>query len=38
MRLLPKEASIPYQNPINLYLREGVHAGKNPAVAWTAVQ
>jgi hypothetical protein len=33
---LAKEPGIPYQNLINLYLRECVHTGKKPALSWTA--
>jgi len=33
---LAKETGIPYQNLINLYLRECVHAGKKPALSWTS--
>ncbi len=33
---LAKETGIPYQNLINPYLRECVHAGKKPALSWTA--
>jgi hypothetical protein len=32
---LAKETSIPYQNLINLHLRECVHTGKKPALSWT---
>ena len=31
---LAKETGIPYQNLINLYLRECVHSGKKPALSW----
>jgi len=33
---LAKETGIPYQNLINLYLRECVHAGKKPALSWAS--
>ncbi len=32
---LAKETGIPYQNLINLYLRECVHSGPKPALSWT---
>jgi len=31
-----RQIGIPYQNLINLYLRTCVHAGKTPALSWTA--
>jgi uncharacterized protein (DUF4415 family) len=33
---LAKETGIPYQNLINLYLRECVHEGKKPALSWAS--
>ncbi len=33
---LAKETGIPYQNLINLYLRECVHSGKKPALSWAS--
>jgi len=33
---LAEETGIPYQNLINLYLRECVHAGKKPALSWAS--
>jgi len=33
---LAKETGIPYQNLINLYLRECVHSGKKPALFWAS--
>lgn len=31
---LAKESGIPYQNLINMYLRECVHSHKKPALKW----
>ncbi len=31
-----EETGIPYQNLINLYLRECAHAGKKPALSWAS--
>jgi uncharacterized protein (DUF4415 family) len=33
---LAKETGIPYQQLINLYLRECVHAGKKPTLSWVS--
>ena len=33
-KALAEETGIPYQNLINLYLRECAHAGKKPALSW----
>jgi uncharacterized protein (DUF4415 family) len=33
---LSKETGIPYQNLINLYLRECVVAGKRPSLRWVS--
>jgi uncharacterized protein (DUF4415 family) len=33
---LAKETGIPYQNLINLYLRECVHSGKKPPLSWAS--
>ena len=33
---LAKETGIPYQQLINLYLRECAHAGKKPALSWVS--
>ncbi len=33
---LAKETGIPYQNLINLYLRECARSGKKPALSWTS--
>ena len=33
---LAEETGIPYQNLINLYLRDCVVSGKKPALKWTA--
>jgi uncharacterized protein (DUF4415 family) len=31
-----EETGIPYQNLIDLYLRECVHTGKKPALSWAS--
>lgn len=31
-----EETSIPYQNPINLCLRECAQTGKKPALSWAS--
>jgi len=33
---LAKETGIPYQQLINLYLRECAHAGKKPTLSWVS--
>ena len=33
---LAEETGIPYQNLINLYLRECAHAGKKPSLSWAS--
>jgi uncharacterized protein (DUF4415 family) len=33
---LAAETGIPYQNLINLYLRECAHAGKKPTLSWAS--
>lgn len=33
---LAKETGVPYQNPINLYLNDGAHSGKKPALKWAS--
>ncbi len=33
---LAQETGVPYQNLINLYLRECVHARKRPSLTWTS--
>jgi uncharacterized protein (DUF4415 family) len=33
---LAKETGIPYQQLINLYLRECVHTGKKPTLSWVS--
>jgi len=35
-KALAEETGIPYQNLINLYLRECAHAGKKPALSWAS--
>jgi hypothetical protein len=35
-KALAEEAGIPYQDRINLYLRERAHAGKKPALSWAS--
>ena len=35
-KALAEETGIPYQNLINLYLRECAHAGKRPALSWAS--
>jgi uncharacterized protein (DUF4415 family) len=35
-KALAEETGIPYQNLINLYLRECAHAGKKPALTWAS--
>jgi uncharacterized protein (DUF4415 family) len=35
-RALAKETGIPYQNLINLYLRECARTGKKPALSWAS--
>ena len=35
-KALAEETGIPYQNLINLYLRECVRAGKKPALSWAS--
>jgi len=35
-KALAVETGIPYQNLINLYLRECAHAGKKPALSWAS--
>jgi uncharacterized protein (DUF4415 family) len=35
-KTLAEETGIPYQNLINLYLRECAHAGKKPALSWAS--
>ena len=35
-KALAEETGIPYQNLINLYLRQCAHAGKKPALSWAS--
>ena len=35
-KAMAEESGIPYQNLINLYLRECAHAKKKPALSWTS--
>jgi uncharacterized protein (DUF4415 family) len=35
-KALAEKTGIPYQNLINLYLRECAHAGKKPALSWAS--
>ncbi len=35
-KALAKETGIPYQNLINLYLRECARTGKKPALSWAS--
>ena len=35
-KALAEETGIPYQNLVNLYLRECAHAGKRPALSWAS--
>jgi len=35
-KALAEETGIPYQNLINLYLRECVRTGKKPALSWAS--
>ncbi len=35
-KALAEETGIPYQDLINLYLRECAHAGKRPALSWAS--